>query len=76
MNFGDGVTFGKSPVAGSKIIVNYLSTSGSVANGGSTFTANNSVTVLDKSYSLNVTTITKYAVGTPYQARVTEEANQ
>ena len=24
----------------------------------------------------NVTTITKYAVGTPYQARVTEEANQ
>tara|TARA_Y100000389_G_scaffold21733_2_gene18644 strand:- start:1687 stop:3528 length:1842 start_codon:yes stop_codon:yes gene_type:complete len=68
LNFGDGVTFGKSPAAGSKIIVNYLSTSGSVANGGSTFTANNSLTVLDKSYSLNVTTITKSLNGADLQS--------
>src|SRR6056300_687487 len=35
--FGDGTTTGKAPVAGNKIIVDYLSTQGSAANTASTF---------------------------------------
>lgn len=39
LSFGDGETFGRSPVAGNKIIVDYLSTNGVLANGGTTFEA-------------------------------------
>lgn len=37
LSFGDGETFGRSPVAGNKIVVDYLSTNGALANGGTTF---------------------------------------
>lgn len=59
LSFGDGVTFGVAPSAGSKIVVEYLSTKGEPANGAniflptSTFTGGN-VTGVD----LNVTTVT------------------
>jgi len=39
LSFGNGNTLGPTPNAGSKIIVEYISCSGSVANGGKVFTA-------------------------------------
>ena len=35
--FGDGISTGKAPVAGNKIVIDYLSTKGPVANGASIF---------------------------------------
>ena len=35
--FGDGTTTGKAPVAGNKIVIDYLSTQGTVANGAASF---------------------------------------
>jgi len=38
--FGDGITTGKAPKAGNKIVIDYLSTKGPEANGASVFTTN------------------------------------
>ncbi len=40
LNFGDGVTFGKTPDSGSKIVVEYLRTEGAKGNDCKTFTTN------------------------------------
>ena len=37
LNFGDGISFGKAPVAGNKIVVEYLQVVGEAANGASVF---------------------------------------
>jgi hypothetical protein len=37
IHFSDGVTFGKAPIPGNKIVINYLSTIGAEGNGGSCF---------------------------------------
>ena len=55
--FGDGTTTGKAPVAGNKIIVDYLSTQGSAANTASTFTPSSTITINSVSY--NITTVTE-----------------
>jgi hypothetical protein len=68
LNFGDGVSFGRAPVAGNKIIINYLSTAGSVGNGGVTFTANDTIGVLGQSYPVNVIGITKSISGSELQS--------
>ena len=39
LSFGDGETFGRSPVAGNKIVVEYLSTRGELANNATSFEA-------------------------------------
>lgn len=39
LSFGNGNTLGPTPEAGNKIVVEYISSSGSVANGGKIFTA-------------------------------------
>lgn len=38
LNFGDGVTFGKTPATGSRIEVDYVSTDAALANGTTAFT--------------------------------------
>jgi len=55
--FGDGTTTGKAPVAGNKIIVDYLSTQGAAANTSSTFTPSSTITVNSVAY--NITTVTE-----------------
>jgi len=45
LNFGDGITFGKTPDTGSKIVVEYLRTRGKDANACKTFTTDISYTV-------------------------------
>ena len=68
LNFGDGASFGKSPEPGEKVQVTYTSTKGPIANGGSVFLANNTVTVGSIAYVLNVTTAAESSGGDEKQS--------
>ena len=64
LNFGDGISFGKSPEAGNKIIVTYLSCKGAAANNASTFAAGGQVAVPGVgNYPLSVATVASSGVG-------------
>ena len=67
LSFGDGYTLGKAPVAGNKIVVEYLSTNGPDANGANTFTPSSQISVPSAggnvSFNLAVTTVTKAVSG-------------
>ena len=67
LNFGDGISFGRAPVAGEKIVVSYLSCIGGAANGASSFTPQTAVVVNNQSYTLNVSTVNSAGVGGPRQ---------
>lgn len=68
LNFGDGISFGKAPEAGNKIVVSYLSCIGGAANGASSFTPQTTVVVNSQGYTLNVTTVNSAGVGGPRQS--------
>lgn len=55
--FGDGLTTGKAPVAGNKIVIDYLSTGGAAANTATTFTPSSTITVNSVAY--NIITVTE-----------------
>ena len=61
--FGDGTTTGKAPVAGNKIVIDYLSTQGTIANNASSFSPSSDVTVNGVDYTLVTTTETASAGG-------------
>jgi hypothetical protein len=61
--FGDGITTGRAPTAGNKIVMQYLSSSGSLANTGSGFSATDPITVSGTDYNLSVSTTTAAAGG-------------
>lgn len=62
--FGDGTTLGRTPSAGNKVVVEYLSTAGLDANQAAIFKASNRIEVTDgNDYNLNVTTISNAAGG-------------
>ena len=61
--FGDGISTGKAPVAGNKIVIDYLSTKGTVANGASSFTTTAQLTVNQVAYSVVATTANSSAGG-------------
>jgi hypothetical protein len=64
LNFGDGISFGKYPEAGNKIIVTYLSCKGAAANNASTFAAGGQVAVPGVgNYPLSVATVASSGVG-------------
>ncbi len=67
LSFGDGFTLGKSPEAGQKIVVEYLSTSGPEANGAITFTPTSQINVATgagtNSFNITTTTVTKSVSG-------------
>ena len=67
--FGDGTTTGKAPVAGNKIVIDYLSTQGTVANGASSFSATSDVTVDGVDYTL-ITTTEAAAAGGAYKESI------
>ena len=52
IHFSDGLTTGKAPTAGNKIVVTYLSASGSEANRANRFTPTTTVTMDSASYNL------------------------
>mgnify|MGYP001304380751 CR=1 FL=1 len=57
ITFGDGITLGKAPVAGNKIVIEYLQVSGSKANGATSWTANNRISVLGSNYDVTPVTV-------------------
>ena len=67
LSFGDGFTLGKAPAAGNRIEVEYLSTNGPDANGATTFTPVNQISVPNAagntSFTLSVTTVSKSVSG-------------
>ena len=56
LSFGNGVTLGRAPEAGSKITVQYLATAGAEANTAKVFSPQNQVSVNGSAYSLSVST--------------------
>ena len=56
LNFGDGISFGKKPDAGNKVVVTYLSTVGPEANAGDIFTSNSNLTVQGIGYTVSAAT--------------------
>ena len=71
LNFGDGISFGKSPSAGNKVEVDYLSTSGEEANGAAIFNQGQTLLVRVGDYftttTLDVTTVANSNSGAPRQ---------
>ena len=67
LSFGDGYTLGKAPAAGNRIVVEYLSTNGPIANGATSFTPLAQVNVVTaagtNSFNLATTTVTKSVSG-------------
>ena len=61
--FGDGISTGKAPVAGNKIVIDYLSTVGTTANGATTFTTDSIVTVNGVQFNITVITESNSAGG-------------
>lgn len=63
LSFSNGNVLGKAPVAGNKIVVTYLSTSGAEPNGASVFLADDQITIGETSYPLVTTTISPSSGG-------------
>lgn len=63
LNFGDGITFGKTPVPGNKVVVTYLSTSGDAANGSAGFTPRQQILVNEERFNLSVSSQSLSASG-------------
>ncbi len=68
LNFGDGVSFGKKPDPGNKVVVTYLSSKGPAANNGTQFTANADISVNQVNYPVVVTTNTESSGGAVKQS--------
>ena len=68
LNFGDGISFGKSPDAGNKIVVTYLQVKGPAANAITSFTSTSTVEYANQNFSLNVITSSESSRGANKQS--------
>jgi hypothetical protein len=68
IHFSDGITFGKAPIPGNKIVINYLSTIGAEGNGGIAFNPTATISVGGSAYTLGVTTVSNSASGADKQS--------
>ena len=68
LNFGDGLSFGKKPDAGNKVVVTYLSSAGPAANTADVFTSNSSLSINGVSYAVNVVTSAESTAGANKQS--------
>ena len=68
LNFGDGISFGKSPEPGEKIVVTYLSCKGAQANNGTVFTPVSGIDVAGNEYSLSIVTNSESSGGDTKQS--------
>lgn len=63
LSFGDGVTTGITPKPGELVVVNYIRSNGSVANGGRSFASSATISVGGVATPLSVTTTVRSAGG-------------
>ena len=68
LNFGDGISFGKSPEPGEKVVVKYLSTKANLANNGTVFSPSSTITINNVNYTLSTVTATESTGGSPKQS--------
>lgn len=68
LNFGDGISFGKKPDPGNKVVVTYLSTKGPAANLADTFTATSDITVNSVNYTVTAITSAESSGGASRQS--------
>ena len=68
VNFGEGISFGKKPDPGNKIVINYLSTVGPLANAGDVFTSNSDLNIGGIDYSVTAVTNTESSGGAQKQS--------
>jgi len=68
LNFGDGISYGKSPEPGEKVVVTYLSCKGALANNGNVFVPVSGITVNGIEYSLSIVTNTESSGGAAKQS--------
>ena len=57
VHFSDGLTTGKAPVAGNKVVITYLSSNGLEANGSKAFVPVSTLSMDGGNYALTVTTV-------------------
>ena len=67
LNFGDGISFGKSPEPGEKVVVTYLSNKAVAANNGTVFTPSSTITINSVAYPLSTVTVTESTGGAAKQ---------
>jgi hypothetical protein len=75
VTFSDGNVLGTAPVAGNKIVVEYLQTNGPDANGASVFTADNQIDIGGTDYVLTATTASVSAGGAEKETIASIKAN-
>ena len=79
LNFGDGISFGRAPITGNKITVDYLSTVGPDANGASIFSPAQSIRIptgaSEVSKSISVTTVADSNSGASRQSLESVRSN-
>jgi len=68
LNFGDGISFGKKPDPGNKIVVTYLSTKADAANLADIFTATSDITVNGVKYTVTAVTSAESSGGKQKQS--------
>lgn len=61
--FSDGITTGRAPTSGNKIVMTYLKSDGAAANTGAAFTPTSTITVGGSPYTLTTSTATAAAGG-------------
>lgn len=64
LTFSDGITIGAAPIAGNKIIMTYIASNGSSANGASSFAPVGSLTVNSVNYPISSVTTNSSSGGT------------
>lgn len=73
--FSDGNVLGQSPIAGNKIVIQYLNTSGANANGGTVFTPDSQVNIDGTNYDISVVTVNKSSGGAAKETIASIKAN-
>jgi hypothetical protein len=61
--FSDGITTGRAPVAGNKVVLTYLASNGDLTNTASGFIASNPINIGGTNYNLSVSTSTAASGG-------------
>lgn len=73
--FSDGNVLGQSPVAGNKIVIEYLNTSGEDGNNGTVFTPDSQINIDGTNYDVSVTLVNKSSGGAAKESIASIKAN-
>jgi len=75
ITFSDGNVLGKSPAVGSKIVIQYLSTKGSVANNGTVFVSDNQISVDGSPFNISTTAVSNSGGGNDKESITSIKSN-